>query len=428
MKKLSIQTFFRMTPVLLTALFTLFACNKEKGVAVNEFTPTVPTSQIKFEVNEAMNYFNQNARYKGERQDEELLSPIIAGQPEPLWDLATDGMIQTVIGDYAFIEVPLKSQKGTFGMMNWGEEQPLNYARLVITKDKNGMLDGKFMIATPNKAYAQSRLGLSEMRNCAFDRPALDFDGATMYYGLDGKYWKGWSYTNGKQFEEVTQVKKSALQIRDVECSWMSVGYSYTITVGEGINAWSTVHNSTYWVYRCVSTARRDFAPWLWDRMERATTPLPTITTTSLRIILPSERICPNDITASFASNATDGIPSTQKDALLKDFNINFTVNGANITVPMSYVTLTCDKDVTGDELSRFFQARMIETQNLINNGAVSNIVRPAALQSQIRQLFFTQYNSVAMRTFGSTGIASMAYYNQSWRISRFVIPTTCTQ
>jgi hypothetical protein len=84
------------------------------------FTPTVPTSQIKFEVNEAMNYFNQNARYKGERQDEELLSPIIAGQPEPLWDLATDGMIQTVIGDYAFIEVPLKSQKGTFGMMNWG--------------------------------------------------------------------------------------------------------------------------------------------------------------------------------------------------------------------------------------------------------------------------------------------------------------------
>jgi hypothetical protein len=434
MKKLSIQTFFKTCTVLVAALLALFSCNKEKNFTPNAPSPVAVMSPIQFDLNEAVNYFNQNAHYKGERQDAELLSPIIAGQPEPLWDLATQGMIQTALGDYSFIEVPLKSSKGRLGMVNWREEpqstgkltelDALNYYRLVITKDKKGVLDGKFMIATPDKQYAYSKLGLSEMRNCGFDRPALDFEGATMYYDLDGKYWKGWSYAKGKQIEEVTQVKKSALQTRDVECSWMSVGYSYTITVGEGIDAISTPHFDIYWVFRCVSTGRRDFSPWLWDRMEQATAPLPTITVTSVRTLFPEQRICLASF--NFFSNSAPGIPSSQMEALFKNFDIDFNVNGVHVPVHINYASLLYNNTVTPREASDFFKARMQDTQNAINNGAISTDMTLLAQKSAIRALFFTNYNNVAFNTMGTTGIGPMSYYLEDWRAGSYSVPTTC--
>ncbi|MEN9610946.1 MAG: hypothetical protein RLZZ628_1760 [Bacteroidota bacterium] len=429
MKKLSNQAFFKTSIVLVTALFALFSCNKEKDLVTN--APIATTSPTKLEVGEAVNYFNQNAHYKEERQDPDFLSPIIEGQPEPLWNLATQGKIQTAIGDYAFVEVPLKSSKGNLGMANWGEEAPptgkvaeldvLNHCRLVITKDKNGVLDGKFMIATPTKQYAQSKLGLSEMRNCAFDRPAFEFNGSTMYFGLDGKYWKGWSYTKGKPVEEVTITKKSALQTRDVECSWTAVGYSYTITVGDGMNAFSTTRWDFYWVFRCVNVAARDYAPWVWDRMVAATAPLPTITATSVTSLFPHQRICPK----SFVFDPNGG-NSNQKSALFKTFDIDFLVDQVHVDVNINYASFLYNNNVTQQEASDFFRARMQDVQVRINAGDIDDYGTLSAQRSAIRELFIRTYNNVALNRFGMTGIGLMKYELETWRAEKYSTPTTC--
>jgi hypothetical protein len=434
MKKLSIQTFFKTSSVLVVTLLMLFSCKKEPYLTSNALSPVATASPIQFDLNEAVNYFNQNALYKGERQDAELFSPIIAFQPEPLWDLATQGAFQVATGEYAFIEVPLKCQKGGLGVANWDSERELNgnvpkldalnHFRLVIIKDKNGVLDGKFMIATPTKQYAQSKLGLSEMSNCSFDRPALDFDGGTVYFGLDGKYWKGWSYAKGKQTEEVSQVKKSALQIRDMYCSWMATSYSYTITfTWNGVDYPST-HTDFFWTYRCVLTASRDFAPWVWNRMPEVTSSLPTITATSVRSLFPEQRICLESF--NFFSNSASGIPSSQMEALFKNFDINFRINGVDIPVHINYASLLYNNTVTPRQASDFFQARMNDTQNAIDNGAIATDLTPLAKKSAIRALFFTTYNDVAFNTMGNLGIGPMSYYLEDWRAGSYRVPSTC--
>jgi hypothetical protein len=360
-----------------------------------------------------------------------LFSPIIAFQPEPLWDLATQGTFQVATGEYAFVEVPLKCQKGGLGVANWDSERELNgnvpkldvlnHFRLVIIKDKNGVLDGKFMIATPTKQYAQSKFGLSEMNNCRFDRPALDFDGGTVYFGLDGKYWKGWSYAKGNQTEEVSQVKKSALQIRAVECSWMVTPYSYTITVTWNGVDYPTTHVDYFLTYRCVSTAARDYSPWVWSRIDNITPSLPTINTTSLRIIFPDQRICP----LSFIFDPNGGT-SNQKSALFSNFNLDFMVNGVHVDVNINYASLLYDNGVTQQDASNFFQARMQDVRTQINGGALNDFRGLPAQRSAIRELFIRTYNNVAFSTMGMTGIGPMKYELEGWRSNRYSTPATC--
>jgi hypothetical protein len=67
MKKLSIQTFFKTSSVLVVTLLALFSCKKEMSLAPEATSPVATAIPIKFDLNEAVNYFNQNALYKGER-------------------------------------------------------------------------------------------------------------------------------------------------------------------------------------------------------------------------------------------------------------------------------------------------------------------------------------------------------------------------
>ena len=160
-------------------IFSVFvtACNKDikLDAPMSQATPSQAQS-LNFDMSEAKDYFTKNALYKQGRQDPDLFSPIIHFQPEPLWDVAT----KSTIGDCVFWEVPLKCNKerADLGASNWKEQgtlpdkvsqlDVLNYFRLIIMKNKNGTLEARFMITTPEKQYAQSKIGLSEMRNCRF--------------------------------------------------------------------------------------------------------------------------------------------------------------------------------------------------------------------------------------------------------------------
>lgn len=164
----------------------------------------------------------------------------------------------------------------------------------------------------------------------------------------------------------------------------------------------------------------------LWDlatdgMIQTATTPLPTITATSVRTLFPVQRLCPSSI--NFASNG-----GTQKEALLTNFDTDYFVGSVHVVVHMNYVNLLCSNNVTAAELSQRFRDVMQATQTDINNGAITaNDMRTLAAQrSAIRLLFFTNYNNTALDNFGTTGIGSMTYYFQDWRSSEYRIPTSC--
>jgi hypothetical protein len=165
-----------------------------------------------------------------------------------------------------------------------------------------------------------------------------------------------------------------------------------------------------FYTYQCVN-GPIDFSPWVWLRMETersisgSVSPLNSI---ALRTLFPHDRICPNSI--QFTSNAAPGFPSTQKEALLKDFTIDFRVNGVHVPVKLNYVNLLCENYVPANVLSDHFNSIMNQTQSLINNRTtgIQDLANNAQI-SAIRALFFDTYNSQALNN--NNGIGTMSYY-----------------
>jgi hypothetical protein len=421
MKKLS----FMLLTMVIAATFFIASCNKD--VALDSQAVPAQANNVQMGIDEAKSFFNKNALYKQGRKDEDFYSPIIEFQPEPLWDLA----VESSSSDYALVEVPLKSKKGGMGVTNWDDNrilngkvsqlEVLNHFRLILLKDKSGNIEGKFMIASPNKEYAQSKLGYSEMLNCAFNRPPLDFDGGTLYFNLDGKYWKGYTYDKGKPIGEVTQAKKNTATSRDIYCSWRSVNFSYTITVGDGRNAVSIVHNDSYIAYVCVNTASFDYSPFVWNQLH----PLPTIPLpTSIKSIIPAgQTICPNSFV--FYSNSLPNAPSTQKAALFKQFNLDFkNSGGTTVSVPIPNAAFTFENNVTQQEASNFFRDQLKATQDAIDRGDIGADLTGNAQISAMRALFFKTYNDAAWVKPGFIG--GLNYLLETGRSELYSKPNTC--
>ena len=413
-------------------IFSVFvtACNKDikLDAPMSQATPSQAES-LNFDMSEAKDYFTKNALYKQGRQDPDLFSPIIHFQPEPLWDVAT----KSTIGDCVFWEVPLKCNKerADLGASNWKEQgtlpdkvsqlDVLNYFRLIIMKNKNGTLEARFMITTPEKQYAQSKIGLSEMRNCRFNDPPYNFDGGTLYYGLDGKYLTGVSYSKGLPVETVTQVKKDAFQGRDLFCSWMATTFAYTITVGVGPDAVTTWHADIIYAFRCIDVASRDYSPWVWNNIINPLPP-PPLPTSVTSLIPAGGTICPGSFL--FYSNSEPGFPSTQKSALFKNFTVDFRVGStSSLPVEIAYASLLFENYVTQQDASNFFKSALNLTQTSIDGGAISSDATPAAVKSQIRSLFFNTYNNLA---FNTTGFGPMNYFLESYRSANYSKPTAC--
>ena len=413
-------------------IFSVFvtACNKDikLDAPMSQATPSQAES-LNFDMSEAKDYFTKNALYKQGRQDPDLFSPIIHFQPEPLWDVAT----KSTIGDCVFWEVPLKCNKerANLGVANWKEQgtladkvsqlDVLNYFRLIIMKNKNGTLEARFMITTPEKQYAQSKIGLSEMRNCRFNDPPYNFDGGTRYYGLDGKFLTGVSYSKGLPVETVTQVKKDAFQGRDLICSWMATVFTYSITVGWGTDAVTTVHADIIYEFRCVNVLSRDYSPWVWNNIINPLPP-PPLPTSVTSLIPAGGTICPGSFL--FYSNSAPGFPSQQKSALFKDFTVDFRVgSNPNFKVEIVWASLLYENYVTQQGASIFFKSALDQTQSAINGGAISLDATPVAIKSEIRQLFFNTYNNLA---FNTTGFGPMNYFLEDYRSANYTKPTAC--
>jgi hypothetical protein len=81
------------------------------------------------------------------------------------------------------------------------------------------------MMVTPEKQYAHNPTGLSEMLNCSFDRPAYEFDGATFYFNLAGKYAQGYSYVirqtlskNFTSFKKCVTIERCGMRLVGNPC------------------------------------------------------------------------------------------------------------------------------------------------------------------------------------------------------------------
>lgn len=175
-----------------------------------------------------------------------------------------------------------------------------------------------------------------------------------------------------------------------------------------------------FYVYKCVNVASFDYAPWVWNSIVN---PLPTVPLPSAvsSIFTPSQRICPGSFV--FYSNNAPCCPSVQKEALFRNFNMDYTVNGQNITVPINYAAMLYENFVTQNEAADFFQTAMHDTQDAIDAGSIATDGTTNAIRSNIRLLFFNTYNTLASNTYG---FGNINYYLEEWRSASYSVPVTC--